>query len=88
MRERGLYSGDFFVQFFSNLAAFGDTRLFRRCIEVFLTGQGPDGMIPGGAHGLPPGGGDYSAILVQAAWHYWARTGDTAFLTTPAGGTC
>jgi alpha-L-rhamnosidase len=86
MRERGLYSGDFFVQFYSNLATFGDTKLFRRCLEVFLTGQGPDGMVPGNAHGLPPGaiasgGGDYAAIIVQAAWHYWARTGDTAFLT-------
>ena len=80
-RERGLYSGDFLVQFFGNLAAFGDTRLFRRCIEIFLLGQGADGMIRPGAHGLAPGRHpDYTAVLPQAMWEYWVRTGDEAFL--------
>lgn len=80
-RERGLYSGDFLVQFFSNLATYGDTALFRRCIELFLLGQGANGLVPGGCHGLPAGRHpDYSAILLQAAWQYWARTGDTQTL--------
>ncbi len=80
-RERGLYSGDFLVQFYVNLAAFGDTRLFPRCIELFLLAQGENGLVPGGAHGLPPGRHpDYSAIIPQAIWHYWARTADTDFL--------
>jgi hypothetical protein len=80
-RERGLYTGDFFVEFYSNLAAFGDTALFRRCIELFFTSQGDNGLIRPCPHGLPPGRHpDYSAILVQCLWHYWARTGDLAFL--------
>ncbi len=80
-RERGLYAGDFLVQFFSNLAAYGDTALFRRCIELFLLGQGDGGLVPPSAHGLPPGRHpDYSAIIPQALWHYWARTGDEGFL--------
>jgi hypothetical protein len=84
-RERGLYSGDFLVQFMANLAAFGDTRLFRRCIELFLLAQGDSGLVPGGAHGLPPGRHpDYSAILPQALWQYWARTGETEFLVAMA----
>jgi len=80
-RERGLYSGDFFVEFFTHLAAFGDTRLFRRCIELFLLSQGENGLIRPCPHGLPPGRHpDYSAIIAQCLWHYWARTGDVAFL--------
>jgi len=80
-RERGLYSGDFLVQFFGNLAAYGDTRLFRRCIELFLLGQDDRGMIRPGAHGLEAGRHpDYTAILPQALWAYGSRTGDTAFL--------
>jgi hypothetical protein len=80
-RERGLYSGDFFVEFHSNLAAFGDTRLFRRCIELFFLSQGDNGLIRPCPHGLPPGRHpDYSAILAQCLWHYWAHTGDVAFL--------
>ncbi|MGB2820470.1 MAG: family 78 glycoside hydrolase catalytic domain, partial [Phycisphaerae bacterium] len=80
-RERGLYAGDFLVQFSSNLAAYGDTALFRRCIELFLLGQGDNGLVPAGAHGLPAGRHpDYSAIIPQALWHYWARTGDEGFL--------
>ncbi|HUT32338.1 MAG TPA: family 78 glycoside hydrolase catalytic domain [Planctomycetota bacterium] len=80
-RERGLYTGDFFVEFYSNLAAFGDTALFRRCIELFFQSQGDNGLIRPCPHGLPPGRHpDYSAILAQCLWHYWARTGDLAFL--------
>lgn len=80
-RERGLYTGDFFAEFHSNLAAFGDTALFRRCIELFFQSQGESGLIRPCPHGLPPGRHpDYSAILVQCLWHYWARTGDAAFL--------
>jgi len=80
-RERGLYTGDFFVEFYLNLAAFGDTALFRRCIELFFTSQGDNGLIRPCPHGLPPGRHpDYSAILAQCLWHYWAWTGDAAFL--------
>jgi hypothetical protein len=80
-RERGLYSGDFLVQFYTNLAAYGDTKLMRRCIELFFLSQGENGFVAPGAHGLPPGRHpDYTAILVQALWQYYARTGDVEFL--------
>jgi len=80
-RERGLYAGDFLVQFYTNLAAFGDTALMRRCIELLFLSQGENGMLAPCSHGLKPGRHpDYSAITVQALWHYYARTGDAAFL--------
>jgi len=80
-RERGLYSGDFLVQFHSNLAVYGDTDLFRRCIELFLLSQDESGFIAAGAHGIKPGRHpDYTAVLVQGLWRYWACTGDTDFL--------
>jgi alpha-L-rhamnosidase len=80
-RERGLYSGDFLVQFHTNLATYGDTDLFRRCIELFLLAQGENGLVPAGAHGLPAGRHpDYSAIIPQTLWCYWTRTGDVDFL--------
>ena len=82
MRERGLYAGDMLVQYLVNLAAFGDHRLLRRCIEIFLYRQSPEnGLISGGAQGLPTGRHpDYSAILVQAIWQYYWRSGDRDFL--------
>ncbi len=80
-RERGLYAGDFFVQFFTNLAAFGDGALMRRCIGLFFQSQDERGLVSPGAHGLPPGRHpDYSAIMAQTLWHYYARTGDDGFL--------
>jgi hypothetical protein len=80
-RERGLYAGDLPVQFFVNLAVYGDTRLFRRCIVLFLQALGSNGLAAAGAHGLPHGRHpDYSAILPGAMWDYWAATGDADFL--------
>ncbi|MBI5724452.1 MAG: family 78 glycoside hydrolase catalytic domain [Planctomycetes bacterium] len=85
-RERGLYSGDFLVQFFTNMAAFGDVKLFRRCIELFLLAQGANGLVPGGAFGIEAGlHPDYSAILVQAMYQYWRQSGEQAFLQENAG---
>jgi len=80
-RERGLYVGDIFVQFFSNLAIYGDTALMRRCIQIYFDGQGEDGLIRSGAHGLGPGHlVDYSALLAPCLFAYWERTGDTEFV--------
>ncbi|NQT87129.1 family 78 glycoside hydrolase catalytic domain, partial [bacterium] len=80
-RERGLYAGDCLVEFATNLATFGDTQLLRRCIELFFLAQGESGLVPPCPHGLPPGRHpDYSAILVQCLWQYWAWTGDVGFL--------
>ena len=76
-RERGLYSGDFLVQFFAHQALQADTRLFRRCIELFFQAQGDNGLVPACPHGLPAGRHpDYSAVLVQCVYKYWARSGD------------
>jgi len=80
-RERGLYTGDFLVEFLSNHAVYGDTALFRRCIELFFLSQGENGLVCPCPHGLPPGRHpDYSAILVLSLWQYYAATGDAAFV--------
>jgi len=82
-RERGLYVGDMLVQFFVNLAAFGDTKLFRRSLELFLLSAdlGENGLVAGGAHGIPPGRHpDYSALIPWMLIEYFARTGDLDFL--------
>jgi alpha-L-rhamnosidase len=80
-RERGLYGGDYLVQFFTNLATFGDVKLFRRCTELFLLGLGDNGLPAACAHGLPPGRHpDYAALIVHCLWTYWSRTGDVVFL--------
>jgi hypothetical protein len=80
-RERGLYAGDMLVQFPVSLACFGDTKLMRRCLELFLLSQDQSGLIAGGAFGLPAGRHpDYSAILLIAAREYWAGTGDVRAL--------
>lgn len=83
MRERGLYVGDTLVQFFTNLAAFGDTKLFRRSLDLFLQSADPsdNGLVAGGAHGLPPGRHpDYSALIPWMLMAYFDRTGDLDFL--------
>ena len=88
-RERGLYAGDFLVQFFTNLSVFGDVDLFRHCIELFLCPQMENGLVPGNAHGMPPGTysgqhSDYSAMIPQSMHDYWSRTGDRKFLVKNA----
>ncbi len=80
-RERGSYPGDNLVQFYTVLAAFGDTQLMRRSVEQAFLSQDGSGLLSHCAHspfqGRHP---DYSAITVQTLWHYYARTGDEAFL--------
>lgn len=79
-RERGLYSGDFMVQFHTNLAVYGDFDLYRRCIDLFWQGQGANGLVPAGAHGLAPGRHpDYTATELIALRVYYERTGDLSF---------
>ena len=79
-RERGLYSGDFLVQYLVDQATFGDRALFRRCIDLFLQTQGEDGVVAGGCFGLPPGRhSDYSAIIVSCLWQDYVWAGDLSF---------
>lgn len=83
MRERGLYVGDALVQFHSNLAAFGDTKLFRRSLELFWRSadQGDNGLVAGGCHGIPAGRHpDYSALMPWGMRAYHAASGDRDFL--------
>ncbi len=81
-RERGVYIGDALVEFDAALAAFGDTRVMRRSIEIFLHGQGENGLVPGGAFGITPGKHpDYSAILLMCARRYIEVTGDTSIVS-------
>lgn len=76
-RERGLYTGDMLVQYYINLATFGDHRLMRRCIKLFFETQGENGLLRACSHALEIGRHpDYTAVAVQAVWHYWARSGD------------
>lgn len=80
-RERGLYTGDLLVQYYSNLATFGDHELMMRSLLQLLETQDETGLLSCSSHGLPAGRHpDYSAIAVQAIWHYWARTGDLDFV--------
>jgi len=84
-RERGLYTGDQIVQYYINLALFGDHSMMRRCIDLFYQGQDGSGLLPPCTHRLEnwrhP---DYSALSVEALWHYWARSGDCAFVVEKA----
>jgi hypothetical protein len=80
-RERGLYVGDMYVQFQNNLAGFGDRLLMRHGLEQFFQTQDESGLLAPCLHGLPnhrhP---DYAAVVVQALWLYWARSGDLDFV--------
>lgn len=84
-RERGLYTGDQIVQYYINLALFGDHSMMRRCIDLFYQGQDDSGLVPPCTHNLPnwrhP---DYAALSVESLWHYWARSGDVAFVVEKA----
>jgi hypothetical protein len=84
-RERGLYTGDQIVQYYINLALFGDHTMMRRCIDLFYQGQDESGLLPPCTHYLAnwrhP---DYAALSVESLWHYWARSGDVDFLSEKA----
>jgi hypothetical protein len=84
-RERGVYVGDLLVEYHVNLASFGDHRLYRRSVELFVQGQGAQGAIPGLAHASGDGPPlDYAALLPQLLRAWWQHTGDREFLTQSA----
>lgn len=77
-RERGMYLRDTIIQFHNTLAAYGDTRLMGRCMELF--GQSPDDT--GKFRAVFPNKGDYtiSDFAIEAIdgyWQYYLNTGDT-----------
>lgn len=71
-RERGLYTGDVYVQFFSDMVAFGDTALVRRNMRAMFFRYRD--------RGAGTAGHDYQSIVVMLLWQYYAATGDIAFL--------
>ncbi len=77
-RERGLYVGDSLVEFMADRAAFGDTDIFRRSLELYWHGQGPNGLVKPAAHHSARHGGllDYSALMPQLMLLWWESTGD------------
>jgi len=80
-RERGLYTGDQIIQYYLNLALFGDHSMMKHCIDLFCQTQDESGLLAPCSHGLKNGRHpDYSALSVESMWHYWACSGDTAFI--------
>lgn len=76
-RERGMYLRDTIIQFHNTLAAYGDTKLMGRCMELF--GQSPDAT--GKFRAVFPNKGDYtiSDFAIEAIdgyWQYYLNTGD------------
>ena len=84
-RERGLYTGDQIIQYYLNLALFGDHSMMRHCIELFYQTQDGSGLLAPCSHALKnyrhP---DYSALSLESLWHYWSCSGDSAFVREKA----
>ncbi|MDQ8197125.1 hypothetical protein QEH56_03150 [Pelagicoccus enzymogenes] len=82
-RERGMYLRDTIIQFHNTLAAYGDTKLMGRCMELF--GQSPDET--GKFRAVYPNKGDYtiSDFAIEAIdgyWQYYLNTGDIERIRT------
>lgn len=76
-RERGMYLRDTIIQFHNALAAFGDTALMGRCMELF--GQSPDAS--GKFRCVYPNKGSYTIAdfaieAIDGYWRYYLNTGD------------
>ncbi len=76
-RERGMYIRDTIIQYHVNLAAFGDQKLMRRCLELY--GQSPDST--GKFRAVYPNSGDYtiadfSLNMLEGFKSYYDQTGD------------
>ena len=78
-RERGMYGRDTIIQYFVNLAIFGDHALMGRCMQLY--GQSPDNT--GKFRAVYPNTGDYTIAdfaleMVEGYWHYYQHSGDLA----------
>lgn len=76
-RERGMYLRDTIIQYYNNLALFGDQPLMRRCMELYL--QSPDST--GKVRAVFPSVGDYtiadfSLNLLEGLREYFDNTND------------
>lgn len=81
-RERGMYVRDTIIQYYNNLAAYGDQLLMERCMELY--GQSP---VPesGKFRSVYPNGGnytiaDFSLNCVEGFKVYYDNTGDKEFI--------
>ena len=82
-RERGMYLRDTIIQYYNNLAAFGDQALMRRCLELYL--QSPDET--GKFRAVYPNTGnytiaDFSLNALEGLRIYYENTGDKQLLLT------
>ncbi|TAH27558.1 MAG: hypothetical protein EAZ07_01395 [Cytophagales bacterium] len=80
-RERAMYIRDTIIQYHVNLAAFGDQKLMKRCLELY--GQSPDKTNKFRA--VYPNTGDYtiadfSLNMVEGFKAYFENTGDKTFI--------
>lgn len=76
-RERGMYVRDTIIQYFNNLASFGDQELMRRCMELY--GQSPDST--GKIRAVFPNSGNYTIAdfclnAVEGFKAYYDHSGD------------
>jgi len=77
-RERGMYGRDTIIQYFNNLAVFGDQKLMNRCLELY--GQSPDAT--GKFRAVYPNTGNYTIAdfalnMSEGYYAYYENTGDT-----------
>jgi hypothetical protein len=76
-RERGMYARDTVIQYYVNLATYGDHALMQRCMELY--GQSADAT--GKFRAVYPNTGDYtisdfSLNLLEGYYTYYKNTGD------------
>ncbi|GET41224.1 family 78 glycoside hydrolase catalytic domain [Microseira wollei] len=82
-RERGMYGRDTIIQYYVNLATFGDQALMQRCLELY--GQSPDAT--GKFRAVYPNTGDYTIAdfalnMVEGYCAYYQHTNDTHRIQT------
>ena len=76
-RERGMYIRDTIIQYYNNLAVFGDHALMKRCIQLY--GQSPDAT--GKYRAVYPNTGTYTIAdfclnMIEGYHIYYLETGD------------
>ncbi|TAF73058.1 MAG: hypothetical protein EAZ53_13925 [Bacteroidetes bacterium] len=81
-RERGMYLRDTIIQYYNNLALFGDHKLMRRCMELYL--QSPDET--GKVRAVYPNVGNYTISdfclnLMEGLRGYFDYTNDSELIT-------
>ena len=81
-RERGMYTFDVMIQYFNNLASFGDHKLMKRCMELYCQSTEP---LSGKFRAVYPNSGTYTIptfclFNIEAIYNYYSYTGDRELL--------